>query len=46
MTPRLENLIAEIEKDLQAKQNLSPAFINVKNMDDYLFGDDKLNTEV
>ena len=36
MTPYLEGVIAEVEKDIKAKKNLSPAFTNTKDMDAYL----------
>lgn len=36
MTPYLEGVIKEVEKDIKAKRNLSPAFTNMKDMDAYL----------
>ena len=36
MTPYLEGVIKEVEKDIKAKKNISPAFTNVKGMDAYL----------
>ncbi|MDO8604461.1 MAG: hypothetical protein Q7K40_03650 [bacterium] len=36
MTPYLEGVIKEVEKDIKSKRNLSPAFTNMKDMDAYL----------
>lgn len=36
MTPYLEGVIKEVEKDIKAKRNISPAFANAKDMDAYL----------
>lgn len=36
MTPYLEGVIAQVEKDLKTKKNLSPMFSNAKDMDVYL----------
>lgn len=36
MTPYLEGVIAEVEKDIKAKKNISPGFTNIKDMDAYL----------
>ncbi|HAS84969.1 MAG TPA: hypothetical protein DCS23_02790 [Candidatus Yonathbacteria bacterium] len=36
MTPYLEGVIKEVEKDIKAKKNISPAFTNMKDMDAYL----------
>ncbi|MHB8710444.1 MAG: hypothetical protein ACYC6X_02755 [Minisyncoccota bacterium] len=36
MTPYLEGVIREVEKDIKSKKNLSPAFTNAKDMDAYL----------
>lgn len=36
MTPYLEGVIKEVEKDIKAGKNISPAFTNVKDMDAYL----------
>lgn len=38
MTPYLEGVLEEVEKDLKAGKNLSPVFTNTKDMDAYLFG--------
>ncbi|MDO8521207.1 MAG: hypothetical protein Q7S52_03765 [bacterium] len=38
MTPYLEGVIREAEKDLKAGKNLSPMFTNAKDMDAYLNG--------
>ena len=37
MTPYLEGVLEEVEKDIQAGKNMSPAFSNAKDMDAYLF---------
>ena len=36
MTPYLEGVIKEVEKDLRVKKNISPEFANAKDMDAYL----------
>lgn len=36
MTPYLEGVIKEVEKDIKAKKNLSPVFTNTGDMDAYL----------
>jgi len=36
MTPYLEGVIEEVEKDIKTGKNLSPAFTSVKDMDEYL----------
>lgn len=36
MTPYLEGVIEEVEKDIKAGKNISPAFTNVKDMNAYL----------
>lgn len=36
MTPYLEGVIKEVEKDIKTKKNLSPAFTNIQDMDAYL----------
>lgn len=36
MTPYLEGVIKEVEKDLKAKKNLSPVFTSAREMDAYL----------
>ena len=36
MTPYLEGVLKEVEKDIKHKRNMSPAFTNVKDMDEYL----------
>jgi addiction module RelB/DinJ family antitoxin len=36
MTPYLEGVIKEVEKDSKTKKNISPAFTDVKQMDHYL----------
>lgn len=36
MTPYLEGVIREVEKDIKAKKNLSPVFTNTGDMDAYL----------
>ena len=36
MTPRLEKLISQVEKDIKLGRNMSPAFTSGKEMDDYL----------
>lgn len=36
MTPYLEGVIKEVEKDIKAKNNISPLFTNAKEMDVYL----------
>ncbi len=38
MTPYLEGILDEVEKDIKNKKNLSPVFTSGKDMDDYLFG--------
>lgn len=38
MTPYLEGVLDEVEKDLKTGKNLSPKFTNAKDMDAYLFG--------
>lgn len=38
MTPYLEGVLDEVEKDLETGKNLSPKFTNAKDMDAYLFG--------
>ena len=38
MTPYLEGVLREVEEDMQARKNMSPAFTNAKDMDAYLFG--------
>lgn len=38
MTPYLEGVLDEVEKDLKKGKNLSPAFSNGEDMDEYLFG--------
>ncbi|MBI5405812.1 hypothetical protein HY972_02140 [Candidatus Kaiserbacteria bacterium] len=38
MTPYLEGILGEIEKDIKAKKNLSPVFTNAEAMDAYLNG--------
>jgi addiction module RelB/DinJ family antitoxin len=38
MTPYLEGILEEVEKDIQAGKNLSPKFSTAKEMDEYLFG--------
>lgn len=37
MTPYLEGVLDEVEKDVKAGKNLSPKFSNAKDMDAYLF---------
>ncbi len=36
MTPELEQLLDKVEKDIKHNRNLSPAFKNAKEMDEYL----------
>lgn len=36
MTPELERLLGKVEKDIKRGRNLSPAFRNAKEMDEYL----------
>lgn len=36
MTPELERLLGKVEKDIKKGENLSPAFKNAKEMDEYL----------
>ena len=36
MTPRLEKLISQVEKDIKAGRNLSPVFTSALEMDKYL----------
>ena len=36
MTPQLEKLIFQVEKDIKTGRNLSPVFTSAKEMDDYL----------
>ena len=36
MTPYLEGVIKEVEKDIKAKKNLTPVFTNTGDMDAYL----------
>ena len=36
MTPYLEGVIREVEKDIKAKKNLSPVFTNTGDIDAYL----------
>ena len=36
MTPYLEGVIEEVERDIKAGKNISPAFTNAKDMDAYL----------
>lgn len=36
MTPYLEGVLAEVEKDIKEGKNISPAFTNAKDMDVYL----------
>ena len=36
MTPRLEKLISQVEKDIKAGRNLSPVFTSAEEMDEYL----------
>ena len=36
MTPYLEGVIEQVEKDIKAMKNLSPAFTNARDMDAYL----------
>ena len=36
MTPKLEKLISQVEKDIKLGRNLSPVFTSAKDMDDYL----------
>jgi len=36
MSPKLEKMIGELEKDIKNNRNLSPAFKNGKDMDEYL----------
>ena len=37
MTPYLEGVLKEVEADIKAGRNMSPAFTNVKDMDAYLY---------
>lgn len=41
MTPYLEGVLEEVEKDLKDGKNLSPVFSNAEEMDAYLFGSKK-----
>ena len=41
MTPYLEGVLEEVERDLKEGKNLSPAFSNARDMDAYLFGSQK-----
>ena len=36
MTPRLEKLISQVEKDIKLGRNLSPVFTSAKEIDAYL----------
>ena len=36
MTPRLEKIISQVEKDIKLGRNLSPIFTTAEEMDDYL----------
>lgn len=36
MTPYLEGIIKEVERDIKIKKNFSPVFKNAKDMDKYL----------
>lgn len=38
MTPYLEGILEEVEKDIKEGKNLSPKFSTAKEMDEYLFG--------
>ena len=41
MTPYLEGVLKEVEADIKAGRNMSPAFTDAKEMDAYLFGKKK-----
>ncbi|MDO8554958.1 MAG: DUF6364 family protein [bacterium] len=36
MTPELEALLGKVETDIKSGQNISPAFMSAKDMDEYL----------
>ena len=36
MTPEIEELLGKVEEDIKRGRNLSPAFSNAREMDDYL----------
>ena len=38
MTPYIEGILEEVEKDIKEGKNLSPVFSNAEDMDKYLFG--------
>ena len=38
MTPYLEGILEEVEKNIKEGKNMSPKFSNSKDMDEYLFG--------